>query len=64
MLTERVRSLRQSEFDSLDARFMAGTVEDTDGRLARFYMVETKDGWWWRRLPRRRRGKFARDLDA
>ena len=63
MLTERVRSIRRPELDALDARFRAATVEDTSGRLARFYRVENKDGWWWRRLPLQRRGEFARDLD-
>ena len=42
MLTDRVRSARQSQ---LDARFLAATIEDTEGRLARFYRVDSKDGW-------------------
>jgi hypothetical protein len=64
MFTERVRSSRQSELDALGARFRAATTEDTDGKLARFYRVESKAGWWWRRLPTCREGQFARDLDA
>lgn len=64
MLTEHVRSVRQAELDELDARFTAATTEDTEGRLAQFYRVEAKDGWWWRRLPSRRHGEFARDLGA
>ena len=64
MLTEHVRSARQADLDALDARFMAATTQDAEGRLAQFYRVEAKDGWWWRRLPSRRHGEFARDLDA
>lgn len=62
MLTENVRLARQSELDALDARFMAATTEDADGRLGRFRHIEAGDGWWWRRLPTRREGAFARDL--
>lgn len=62
--TERVRAARQPELDALDARFRAATTEDTDGKLAQFYRVENKDGWWWRRIPTRREGEFARDLDG
>jgi hypothetical protein len=64
LLTEHVRSVRQAELDALDARFIAATTEDAEGRLAHFYRVEAKDGWWWRRLPSQRHGEFARDLDA
>ena len=64
MLTERVRCARRSELDALDARFRAATDEDTSGRLARFYKVQDKDGWWWRRLPTQRQGEFARGLDG
>ncbi len=64
MLSERVRAARQEELDSLDARFLAATSKDTEGRLGRFYRVESKDGWWWRRLPNQRLGVFSADLDA
>jgi hypothetical protein len=64
MLTENVRAHRKSELDELDARFRTATTDDHDGRLARFYRTETKDGWWWRRIPLLRRGQFARDLDG
>jgi hypothetical protein len=63
ILSKRVRSIRQAELDALDARFMAATVEDTEERFARFSSGEGSDGWWWRRLPARRYGEFARDLD-
>jgi hypothetical protein len=62
-LSERVRSSRQAELDALDARFMAATVEDTEGRFARFSRVEGDDAWWWLRVPVRRYGEFAPDLD-
>jgi hypothetical protein len=61
-LTERVRSVRQEALTSLDARFRASTIEDTNQRLSRFYQVKAEDGWWWRRLPTRRLGEFADDL--
>jgi len=64
MLTENVRAHRASELNELDARFRTATTDDHDGRLARFYRIETKDGWWWRRIPLLRRGQFARDLDG
>lgn len=62
-LSERVRSSRLAELDALDARFMAATAEDAEGRFARFSRVEGDDGWLWLRLPVRRHGEFARDLD-
>jgi len=34
-----------------DETFRGSTVEDTDGRLGRYYRIERKDGWWWRRRP-------------
>lgn len=64
MLSEHVRGVRQEELDSLDARFLAATSKDTEGRLSRFYRVGLKDGWWWRRLPNHRLGVFSADLDA
>lgn len=63
MLTAHVRSVRQAELDELDARFLAATLEDAEGRLATFYRVESKVGWWWLRLPTRRCGVFAHELD-
>lgn len=62
MLTERIRAARQAELDAIDARFLAATAEDTEGALACFYRVDSKSGWWWRRLPVRRKGVFAREL--
>ena len=64
MFTAKVQAARQEELDALDARFLAATSEDTGGRLGRFDRVESKDGWWWRRLPTKRLGTFAADLDA
>jgi hypothetical protein len=64
MFTERVQTARQDELDSLDSRFLAATGEDTNAQLGRFFRVESKDGWWWRRIPTRRFGAFAGDLDA
>jgi hypothetical protein len=63
MLTDRVRSARHPELESLDARFMAATTEDKEGRLALYRRAGTDDGWWWGRLPTRRTGEFAGDLE-
>lgn len=62
MFTAPVRRVRQAELDSLDARFIAATEEDTDSRLAQFHDIVAEDGWWWRRIPSRRQGAFAREL--
>lgn len=35
----------------IDDSFRRTTLEDTDGRLARFFRIDRKDGWWWRRRP-------------
>jgi len=63
MLTDRVQAARAPELDVLDARFIAATVQDSDGALGRFFMVDNRSGWWWRRLPLLRLGQFARDID-
>src|SRR5689334_23295426 len=57
MLTEHVRSVRQAEVDALDGQFIAATTEDKEGKLAQFYRVDAADGWWWQRIPTRRRGE-------
>jgi hypothetical protein len=59
-----VQSARHEALTSLDSRFESATVEDTDQRLGQFYRVEIKDGWWSRRLPARRLGELANDLDV
>ncbi|WP_374456745.1 hypothetical protein [Nocardioides sp.] len=62
MLTENVRAARASELDSLDARFRAATYEDGGRAIGRFFAVENKAGWWWRRRPTKAEGVFAADL--
>jgi hypothetical protein len=58
ILSENLRVHRQPELDALDARFEAAT--DPDDQLA---PSNESKGWWWRRVPRRRVGELADDLD-
>ena len=46
-----LRSVLDEQVASTDESFRRATVEDTDGRLGRYYRIELKDGWWWRRRP-------------
>jgi hypothetical protein len=62
MLTQRVREARAEELELLDARFKAATEDDGGLAVGRFYRVESKDGWWWRRRPIKVAGEFAADL--
>lgn len=64
MLTDRVRDARAEELGSLDARFKAATENDGGLAIGKFYRIEDKDGWWWRRRPIEAAGKFAADLTA
>lgn len=64
MLTERVRDARAEELKALDARFRAATLDDAGRAIGRFYRIENKDGWWWRRRPIKVAGEFAADLAA
>ncbi|WP_404352349.1 hypothetical protein LG324_05390 [Phycicoccus jejuensis] len=34
-----------------DATFRAATIDDAEGLLGKYYRIELKDGWWWRRKP-------------
>ena len=63
-LTDRVRDARAEELEALDARFRAATVDDGGLAIGRFYRIENKDGWWWRRRPIKVAGTFAADLAA
>jgi hypothetical protein len=62
LITDGVRAARKPELDDLDLRFLEATAEDDEGALSCFYRRDPEDGWWWRRLPIRRLGEFARDL--
>ena len=35
----------------IDLAFRKSTLDDTDQRLARFFDVAVRDGWWWLRRP-------------
>jgi hypothetical protein len=62
MLTERVRDARATELEALDNRFRSATFDDGGQTLSRYFAVERKDGWWWRRRPARIAGTLAADL--
>jgi hypothetical protein len=62
MLSAGAQAARQDELSALDERFRAATVDDTDGRVARYYRLEPDDGWWWRRVPTSRTGNLAETL--
>lgn len=46
-----LRRALDERMTSVDQTFRAATVEDTDVSLGRFYRIESRDGWWWRRRP-------------
>ncbi|MCR6689856.1 hypothetical protein [Cellulomonas sp.] len=62
MVTERVRDAWSPELAALDARFKEASEDDGGQAIGRFYRVQGKDGWWWRRRPKNGRGEFAADL--
>lgn len=64
LLTARIRAARQVELDRLDARFREASTDDGGEALGRFRRLDASDGWWWRRLPLRREGEFARDMNG
>jgi hypothetical protein len=64
LFSDRVRDLRQPELDAIDERFRTATVDDEGQALGQFTQIESKDGWWWRRLPSRRTGTFAAEVGA
>ena len=47
-LRERLQAL----IDEADDFFRQGTVEDPDGRLGRYFRIDDRSGWWWKRRPR------------
>ena len=62
MLTERVQHLRQAELEALDERFRAASIDDGGQALRRYFRVDNKSGWWWRRRPIKVVGDFAAAL--
>ena|SRR5690348_15791550 len=46
-----LRSEIDREVAATDEAFRQGTLEDVGGLLGKFYRLERKDGWWWRRTP-------------
>jgi len=34
-----------------DESFREATVEDSDGRLGRYFRIDSEDAWWWHRRP-------------
>jgi hypothetical protein len=35
-----------------DERFAEATIGDDRGVIGRYFRVDNKSGWWWKRLPR------------
>ena len=48
------------EIQRADKRFVEATVEDDRSLIGRYFRIDNKAGWWWRRLPRS--GRLADDL--
>ena len=46
-----LRSAILRELTPADDPFRSATVDDDEGRLARFYRITPDDGWWWHRRP-------------
>ena len=46
-----LRSAIDQQVATADELFRRQTVEDQQGRLGRYFRIERKDGWWWRRRP-------------
>jgi hypothetical protein len=51
LASESLRKAFKDQLASTDELFRASTVEDTDGRLGRFFRIGPEDGWWWHRRP-------------
>ena len=47
----RLRHSIDQELAPMDLSFRMATVPDTDERLASFFAIDSRDGWWWRRRP-------------
>ena len=64
LFSDHVRDLRRAELDAIDDRFRKATLDDGGRALGQFAQIESKDGWWWRRLPVQRAGTFAAEVAA
>lgn len=49
--SEGLRNTVEDKLASADELFRTSTVQDTDGRLTRFFRIRADDGWWWHRRP-------------
>jgi hypothetical protein len=47
-----LRGRLQAVIDAADERFRAGTVDDAEGSVARYFRVDDGSGWWWKRRPK------------
>jgi hypothetical protein len=41
-----------SWIETADRAFVAGTQDDNDSVLGRFFRVDETSGWWWKRVPK------------
>ena len=48
---EPLRCKLQARIERLDEEFLRQTEADNEDRLGRYYQVDQKSGWWWKRRP-------------
>jgi hypothetical protein len=48
---EPLRAKLAALVEEADRAFRAGTLEDAEGRLARYFRIGPESGWWWSRVP-------------
>lgn len=46
-----LRNAIDQQVAPIDIWFRRATLEDTDERLAAYFRIDSRDGWWWRRRP-------------
>ena len=63
LLSDRVRQSRASELAALDELWREATLEDDGALVGRFFRIDERSGWWWRRRPRLIVGEFAKTVD-
>ncbi len=51
MLPEPLRSGAEADIATADQRFRSSTVPDEQALLARYFRIDHRNGWWWRRIP-------------
>ena len=49
--SDEVRKYIAGEVAEADEQFFRSTEPDVEGLIGRYYWIDDKDGWWWRRRP-------------